>query len=158
MSCDPKLVSIFINPLAFTLVDEPWRSAFGKEATAEDWLKFACGPSHGDIGSIKSRYLEISQEEDKRLFAVPADQHFLSRSIWPLRFAKVAYALGNYLATISPCGVAAEMTTMLLYELHKMRLGETTRDDDAQVQTLKGCLNDAACKSSMYLVQSATMR
>jgi len=63
-----------------------------------------------------SRYKEISVESP-RLHIAPYEEHILTKLIWPLRHAKACYMAGNYLGTISLCGMVAEMVAMLIFEI-----------------------------------------
>lgn len=108
----------FVNPLAFLEVDEPWASVFKKDVAAEDVLRFLCAPgTPSDILSVVERYREISLEGENRIFVTPAIEPILQKLIWPLRHAKGAYALGNYIGTIALCGMVAEMLTIFTFEI-----------------------------------------
>ena len=50
--------------------------------------------------------------------------------VWPLRHAKGAYVVGNYLAVIALCGMVAEMLAILVWEL-----GEATLSGHAMTDT-----------------------
>jgi hypothetical protein len=41
----------------------------------------------------------------------------MRKLVWPLRHAKAAYAVGNYLATISLAGIVAEMVAVLIFDV-----------------------------------------
>lgn len=129
---DQKLVDTWINPLAFLEIDEPWASATPKPVSLEAVVEFATAPGLGrDIPSIVGRYREVSVEEP-RLFAVAADDQLLARLVWPLRHAKASYMLGNYLGTISLCGLASEMVAILIFETSDVRLNGEPMDLDTQ--------------------------
>ncbi|MBI2536544.1 MAG: hypothetical protein HYW06_06195 [Gemmatimonadetes bacterium] len=96
-----NVIEGWVNPLAFLEVDEPWASTLRRPVTADTVLAFACPPgTPSDVQSVTARYREISNEA-VRLFIVPAEQRLIERLVWPLRSAKAAYMLGNYLATIA---------------------------------------------------------
>lgn len=107
----------WLNPLQFLEVDEPWASATNANPHIEDVLKFLCTPGV-DCGleSLLNRYREISTEK-RRLFAAPAEDRILEKLIWPLRHAKASYMIGNYLGTISLCGMVTEMVAILLFQI-----------------------------------------
>jgi hypothetical protein len=122
MSEDEKeqLVNAFVNPLAWLEVDDPWKSVTKSEPTADNALYFLCPPgTDSDVKSVAARYGQISVEEENRLFIVPAHPQIFDKLIWPLRFAKGAYALGNYLATIALCGTTMEMCAILIFEMNQ---------------------------------------
>lgn len=110
-------ISAHVNPLAFLEVDEPWASHLGVEVTPERVLKYLCVPGISpDLDEVISRYKLVSVEEP-RLIAVPVEARLLDRMIWPLRNAKGSYMVGNYLGTISLCGMVAEMAAILRFDL-----------------------------------------
>jgi hypothetical protein len=122
----------FINPLAFLEVDEPWVAVKGASPKYEDILGFLCAPEiQSDIDSLVNRYKEISKEP-KRLFAAPLEQNILTKLIWPLRYAKGCYMLGNYLGTISLCGMVAEMTAILIFEISSISINGRPLDERLQ--------------------------
>jgi hypothetical protein len=125
-------VGTYINPLAFTEVDEPWAPAHSLP-TAMSVLEYLCAPGTAStVSAIVERYREISCEE-RRLFAVPMDEQVLQKLVWPLRHAKGCYAVGNYLGTIALCGVVAEMVAILLFEMADMTInGRSMTAEDAE--------------------------
>jgi hypothetical protein len=56
----------------------------------------------------------------------------LEKLIWPLRHAKASYTVGNYLGTMSLCGMVSEMIAILLFEMSKFRINEKPMTDDDQ--------------------------
>jgi hypothetical protein len=105
----------WINPLRFFPIDEP-SPTDPPSPSPEAFLDFLCPPGIScDPASLAMRYREIAQEED-RLFVVPAEPRILQKLIWPLRDAKAAYVIGNYLATIALGGMVAEMVATLLFD------------------------------------------
>jgi hypothetical protein len=56
-------------------------------------------------------------------FLVPADQELVERLLWPLRNAKCMYVLGQYLGTIALCGMVAEMSALLLFDISEVSFG-----------------------------------
>ena len=112
-----RLISGWINPLAFIEVDEPWASATKATPTLESVIRFLCPADEPlDIEKLLARYREISTEP-VRLFLAPAEQRILDKLVWPLRHAKASYMVGNCLATISLLGMVAEMVAILLWEI-----------------------------------------
>jgi hypothetical protein len=112
----------WINPLQFLEVDEPWASLKSKELNLEDVINFLCTPGlDSGLDSIVARYKEISKEQN-RIFAAPAEERILEKLIWPLRHAKAGYMTGNYLGTISLCGMVAEMVAILFFEMSSFHI------------------------------------
>jgi len=129
---DGRIFKAYINPLQILNIDEPWASRLDKTVTVEDILKFACPPDiKSDLDTLVSRYKEISNERD-RLFAPPAEDRILNKLVWPLRHAKASYMFGNYLATISLCGMVGEMLAILLFDISEPKINDKTMDEEDQ--------------------------
>ncbi len=132
-----KILNVYVNPLALLSVDEPWASALRREPSVEDVLGYLCTPGvSSDLNSLVARYREISVEP-QRVFAAPAEQRILARLVWPLRNAKGCYMVGNYIGTVSLCGMVAEMLAILIFEvyspaIHAPRAEEKPMDEAAQ--------------------------
>jgi hypothetical protein len=127
-----RLIDVWVNPLQFLEVDEPWAGLTNAELSPERVLDFLCTPGAGsDLATLVERYRAISQEP-KRIFAAPIEPRILNKLIWPLRHAKASYMVGNYLGTISLCGMVAEMVAILLFEISEIRLNNAamTVDDE----------------------------
>jgi hypothetical protein len=129
---DDIIFNAFINPLAFLEVDKPWATVEKATPDYDDILSFLCAPEiESDINSLVKRYKEISNEP-KRLFAAPLEENILTKLIWPLRYAKGCYMLGNYLGTISLCGMVAEMTALLIFEISSISINGRPLDNELQ--------------------------
>jgi hypothetical protein len=112
-----RLIEAWVNPLQILEIDEPWADIDKAAITPEVFLKFLCTPGVApDAQSLAVRYREISIERT-RLFVAPYEQAIMSRLIWPLRHAKAAYTVANYLATIALAGIVAEMMALLLWDV-----------------------------------------
>jgi hypothetical protein len=125
-------IKAIVNPLAFLEVDEPWSAISNVEVSRKHILKFLGTPgSSSAVSDLVDRYKKISVETP-RLFLAPAEERLLERLIWPLRYAKGGFMLGNYLGTISLCGMVAEMVAILLFDLAKIQLNGAPLDDQKQ--------------------------
>ena len=112
-----RLFNVFVNPLAFLEVDEPWARVVEGKPDYEAVLRLLCTPgTDSDLDSLVARYKEISTES-KRLFAAPYEESILQKLVWPLRNAKASYMVGNYIGTIALCGMVAEMAAILYFEI-----------------------------------------
>ncbi len=134
MSAD-RLISGWVNPLAFLEVDEPWASVTKATPTFEAVVRFLCPADHGtDLEKIVARYREISTEPGRLIFA-PAEQRLLDKLVWPLRHAKASYMVGNYLATLALCGMVGEMVAILLWEIADRQLNARvmTEEDEKAI-------------------------
>jgi hypothetical protein len=106
---DNYLVNACPNPLRFFEADENWSSLIKTGVTPDHIIRYACAPDESaEIAQIVDRYRQISDKSADILVA-PAEAKILQKLIWPLRHAKAAYMLGNYLGTIAMCGLVAEM-------------------------------------------------
>jgi len=112
-----KTFRAWINPLVLFGADAQWGDTLNQPITCESVLQSMCAPGLGaGLGDILLRYEQI-REEGNSLFTAPADPQILEKLVWPLRHAKVCYMLGNYLGTISLCGMVAEMVAILRFEV-----------------------------------------
>ena len=113
---EPNRFNAWINPLRFFPLDEPSPSD-AAVPSAEAFLEFFSLPGvPADAGNLTKRYREISPEPVV-LFVVPAERKILEKLVWPLRHAKAAYMVGNYLSTIALSGMVAEMVAVLLFDI-----------------------------------------
>ena len=114
--------SAWINPLSFIELDghPPVRSA----PTPESVLAFVCEPGvPPDVSAFADRYREIASRET-RIFAPPSEARILEKLIWPLRHAKASYMVGNYVGTMSLCGMVTEMATIFAFQLAEVQLNQ----------------------------------
>jgi len=109
-----KTFAVHINPLAFHNIDED----------PEALLKNMCPPgADTSLETIKVRHKEITEAETEKLLYAPAEEpRILDRMIWPLRYAKTCYIIGNYTGTIALCGIVAEMVAILTFEMSEIKL------------------------------------
>lgn len=131
------VISVHVNPLAFLEAEAPWADP-SRPVTSEAILKFLCVPGTGySTSEILDRYRRVSVETP-RLFAAPAEERLLERLVWPLRQAKGSYMVGNCLGTISLCGLVAEMSAILFFDLEQVRLGDAALSIDQQTRAYRG--------------------
>ncbi len=128
-----KLFKAWVNPLAFLEVDQPRAQLTKEPVTLEAIIQFVCSPGmKTDTQSLVDRYKEISVEP-VRLTAAPAEERILTKLVWPLRHAKACYMIGNYLGTISLCGMVGEMVAILLFEISNISINGRPLDKNDQV-------------------------
>lgn len=76
-----------------------------------------CWNESGDcLEAIKRRYLRLSTQQ-LDIFAVPAESQILNKIVWPLKSAKHAFCLADYLGCIALCGAVCEMAAVFIYDL-----------------------------------------
>jgi hypothetical protein len=127
-----KLLKAWINPVAFLDVDQPSAPPGSQVPSENALLSFLCTPGlPSDPSAMADRYREISSEPH-RLIAAPAEQRILDKLVWPLRHAKTAYMVGNFLGTISLCGMVAEMVALLRLDLGELQINNHLMTDDDQ--------------------------
>jgi len=127
-----QVINAFVNPLAFLEVDEPWAGVKKEEVRPEHILNFLCAPGgENAIEDLIERYKRVSVESP-RLFVAPAEKRLLERLIWPLRYAKGGFMVGNFLGTISLCGMVAEMAAVLLFDVSRVQLNTAPLDEEKQ--------------------------
>jgi hypothetical protein len=111
-----RLIEGYINPLAFHEVEEPRTLLPDREPVQDaDVLRYLVEP-HLDASSdeIIKRLLAISEEGKDRIFIAP--RGVLQMLVWPLRYVKGSYALGNYLGTIALCSTVCEMSAIFIFD------------------------------------------
>lgn len=126
-----QTVSVLLNPLSFIEADMPGKLQ-GEQLTLEHVLRFLCTPEEfGDASHFAQQYARINIEEP-RLFVAPAERRLLERLILPLRHAKGSFMLGNYLGTVSLCGMVGEMSAILLFDISEVRFNGVFPSADHQ--------------------------
>lgn len=114
-----KNISCQLNPLMFIEFDEAFKR---NELDLRTVLGFLCWPgTDHNPGDLKDRYDYINKISNKLKIA-PAEKGLLEKVIWPLRQAKAAFVLSNYLGTVSTCGFIAEMIAILLFKISSINL------------------------------------
>lgn len=132
-----SVISVHVNPLAFLDAEAPSADP-SRPVSSEAILEFLCVPGIGhSTWEIVDRYRRVSVETP-RLFAAPAEERLLDRLVWPLRQAKGSYMVGNCLGTISLCGLVAEMSAILFFDLEQVRLGDAALSVEQQAQAFRG--------------------
>ena len=128
-----RLFTAYLNPLAFLKLDEPWASHIDdSQLSLEDFIQYLCTPGiESDLSTLVARYREISTET-KRLSVAPHEPNILEKLVWPLRHAKASYVVGNYLGTISLCGMVAEMAAILIFEIADISINGKPLDSKTQ--------------------------
>jgi hypothetical protein len=123
---EDKLIQVYVNPLQFLEVDEPWAGTLERPADECAILRFLVGETvDHDRGAIIERYREVSGEA-RRLYAAPAERKILDKLVWPLRNAKGSYMVANYLGTIALCGMVGEMVAILCFEIATFEIDGAT--------------------------------
>ncbi len=111
-------LKVFLNPLTFVPAMEDYPDGPPPELV----LDFLCTPGlDSSIAALILRCNQISAEPES-FFAAPADERILEKLVWPLLHAKGSYMLGNYLGTISLCGMVSEMLAILIFEMAQPNL------------------------------------
>jgi hypothetical protein len=123
---------IWVNPLRFfSLEDHPLRH----DDAEIDYVKLLSDLQEPDgdksIEGVLERYKHLTSY-DSNLFLVPVNNVILKKLVWPLRSAKQAFCLGNYLGCIALCGTVAEMIVIFLFEIANITINGEKLDDAAQ--------------------------
>lgn len=130
-------IDIWVNPLRFfSLEGQP----FNPDDTEIDYPKLL-NDLHGRdddklvddklLEKVRERY-KLLTSHDSNLFIVPVNTVIQKKLVWPLRSAKQAFCLGNYLGCIALCGTVAEMITIFLFEIANITINGVKLDDIAQ--------------------------
>ena len=106
----------FLNPSK--LLD--WEPGFSapnqpENPTAQELLNFLCPlDMASDMSAFRRRYREISKM-DRDLFLILEEPELKENLFGPLRQAKTNYVIGNYLSSITLCGIVAEKLAILVH-------------------------------------------
>jgi hypothetical protein len=68
------------------------------------------------LEAIKKRYLKLSTQ-DLDIFIVPAESLILEKIVWPLKSAKEAFCLADFIGCVALCGMVCEMAIVFIYDL-----------------------------------------
>lgn len=119
-----KTFGIWLRPLSFSSIslfptdfDEkaPPRSISSDEIL-NDFVGNGAGLPTNVTEQIRSRYFSI-HTMDLEILLVPAENVVLNKIVWPLRSAKKAYCLEDFLGCIALCGMVCEMAVVFIYDL-----------------------------------------
>jgi hypothetical protein len=130
-------IDIWVNPLRFFSLEGP---PFNPDDAEINYPKLL-NDLHGrdDDKLVDDKLLEKVRERyklltsyDSNLFIVPVNNVIQKKLVWPLRSAKQAFCLGNYLGCIALCGTVAEMITIFLFEIANITINGVKLDDSAQ--------------------------
>ena len=131
---DHEFLKVFVNPLGFVPAMEGSPGIRTSKPTPESILDFLCTPGvDSDIASLVRRYRDISTEPEP-LFAAPAEERILEKLVWPLVYAKGSYMVGNYLGTISLCGMVSEMLAILIFEVAEPEINGAQMTESSQTE------------------------
>lgn len=103
---------VWINPLL-------WVGFSHEPVDHEDLWRFVSARPDGpppDLDEIAERWRQVAPDGSTLAFG-PAEEGIISRIVWPLRSAVVAFGLGDKTAAVAMCGMAAEMITMLWWSV-----------------------------------------
>ena len=132
---EEKTLKGSINPLMPFFLDEssPAAQKYNTIRDEDIWC-FTC-----DLGfpyrkdNLINRYRDISKEA-KPLVVAPTEENLQSKLINPLKNALACYMTGNCLGTIALCGMVAEMSAILLFEIFELKINGKILDETMQKQ------------------------
>ena len=144
MSDQCSKMNVYLKPLSFWSLDPDLGNApdtmeqLNTELLLLDLLRTP--PSKG-WRQLLSRYQKISKLDEK-LPLVPAEDVVLKKIVFPLRSAKQAYVLSDYLACVALSGTIGEMVACLTFELRAERLEESRLTEAPQRQPCRNSFED----------------
>ena len=117
-----EILKVYVNPFIFFEIDENWSHLGHTELSLQSVLNFLCAPNdNASTTALIERY-KVINDRSEGLHCVPTEARILENIIWPLRHAKGSYIVGNYLGTISLCGVVSEMLAILLFKSSEIQI------------------------------------
>lgn len=120
-------INIQLNLFGPFLKEEDIQKVLDKESSPHlDLIRillksFFCIPSESLDKEKLTSYIEITTE-DTHIAIVPTSPEISKRLLEPLCSAKRNYCFGDYLATISLCGIVAEMLAILVWKINDIKL------------------------------------
>lgn len=121
MADNDKIIQAWLNPLILSSIgdlpfyrdiyldNQPIDPSFLIRQLCQDF-------SPEFLDNIRKRYRLLTTPEFN-IFAVPNEKKILEKLVWPLRAAKKAFILSDYLGCVALCGMACEMVTIFLFDL-----------------------------------------
>ena len=117
MSGNDKTIPGWLRPLSFPSIGElpfwPDNEPIDPTFLVKDLL---LDFSSEFLENIRKRYWLLTTPE-LDIFVVPNEKKILEKLVWPLRKAKQAFILSDFLGCIALCGMACEMAIIFLFEL-----------------------------------------
>jgi hypothetical protein len=125
------MLQIHLNPLRFFFLEDP-------RSETSDVLRDLAGINRQEfsLDALRERY--VAAQEEVQLFAFPNLPAIIEKILEPLRHAKAAYVMGNYLGTIALSGMVAEMTSILTYEVRGFHVNGVAPDEQTQRRIFGG--------------------
>ncbi len=117
MSDNDRTIEGWIRPLSFSSIgvlpfwpeNEPIVLSLLVEDLCMDFSSEA-------LENIRKRYWLLTTPE-LDIFIVPNEKKILEKLVWPLRAAKKAFILSDYLGCIALCGMVCEMAIIFLFDV-----------------------------------------
>lgn len=122
---EDRLITGWLRPLAIGAIsvfptDSPLYNP-SEEIDPGTLVSELCRNWSGDaLEVINSRYARLSTQA-LEIFVVPADNLILEKIVWPLKSAKQAFSLGDFIGCIALCGMVCEMAIVFIYDIGAKR-------------------------------------
>lgn len=112
-----RLMEAWLRPLSMPSIRVlPFEKPV-KRVNASALVRDLCWNESGDaLEAVKKRYLKLSTE-DLDISVVPAEKLVLNKIVWPLKSAKHAFCLADFLGCIALSGAVCEMVAVFIYDL-----------------------------------------
>lgn len=115
-----KMIQGWLRPLSMPSIRTLPFKSLAEKIDPIMLLRDLCRDSPTDppeaIKSIKKRYLKLSTQ-DLDISVVPAEKLILEKIVWPLKSAKQAFCLADFIGCIALCGMVCEMAIVFIYDL-----------------------------------------
>jgi len=132
-----ETMQVVVNPLSFIEVEHPTKDAEGLPLppTAEAVLRYICEHVNSDPANLARRYRELTQQ-GPQIPVAPAQREIVEKMLVPLHSAIACYMTGSYYGTIALSGLVCEMLSILIFDMHDIRVGMLAFDEKKQMKLL----------------------
>jgi len=134
MSDNDKIIPAWIRPLSFPSIGElpfwPDNQPIDTSLLVTD---LCMDFSSEFTENIRKRYWLLTTPK-LDIFIVPNEKKILEKLVWPLRAAKQAFVLNDYLGCIALCGAVCEMAIIFLFDLAAIHVNDKLLDTKLQKQ------------------------
>jgi len=134
MSDNDKTIPGWLRPLSFSSIGELPFWPDNQPIDPSFLVKDLCLDFSSEfLENIRKRYWLLTTPEFD-IFVVPNETKILEKLVWPIRKAKQAFILSDYLGCIALCGMVCEMAIIFLFDLAAIKVNGKPLNPNRQKQ------------------------